>query len=288
MTVSPDASAGRARAFSTLGCPGAELDVVIDTALAHGCRGLELRVDDDTFLPEGISDERLAFVRARLDEAGLTVLTATTRLALAAPAGAGRGSVVDLVRALGVARTIGAGGVRVFMGDPHETRRRAAEPTPGELRAADLVASVAGRFRDAGVRLYIESHDSHSTGLRLGAFLDMLTERGLGDVCGVVWDVAHSWHRGEPPTDTLPRLADHLAFIQLKDVASASDPRPVLPGLGAYPIAELATALDRAAWNGWVSLEWERRWHPELPSIDQALEAAAMWSAALDAGADAA
>ena len=31
----------------------------------------------------------------------------------------------------------------------------------------------------------------------------------------------------------------------------------------------------RAEYDGWVSLEWEKLWHPYLPPLDDALAAAA-------------
>ena len=95
---------------------------------------------------------------------------------------------------------------------------------------------------------------------------------------GVIWDTAHSWVHGESPADTLRLLEPWLAYLQIKDVRSVADPEPVMLGEGSYPIDGLADALQRARWTGWISLEWERTWHPDLPAIDAALSKSRSWA----------
>ena len=46
-----------------------------------------------------------------------------------------------------------------------------------------------------------------------------------------------------------------------------------LPGEGTFPIAPILKALDADRFDGAVSLEWERKWHPELEPLEQAMEA---------------
>jgi len=49
----------------------------------------------------------------------------------------------------------------------------------------------------------------------------------------------------------------------------------VLPGAGEFPMRALCTALS--GYDGVLSLEWERLWHPDLPPMDEALRAAGGW-----------
>jgi sugar phosphate isomerase/epimerase len=53
----------------------------------------------------------------------------------------------------------------------------------------------------------------------------------------------------------------------------------VLPGDGEMPATELFDVLAQGGFNGAVSLEWEKLWHPYLPSLREALQAtvAQMW-----------
>ena len=50
--------------------------------------------------------------------------------------------------------------------------------------------------------------------------------------------------------------------------------RYTLPGAGGFPWAELQEAWRRQPYEGIVSLEWEKKWHPELPPLEDALAAA--------------
>lgn len=250
----------RRLAFSTLGCSGATLDEVIALATRHRCQGVELRSAPDEFLSIDISEAERARIQRRLADAGLTVLSVTSYVGLCAE------STDDLVPYLELARSIGAGGVRVFMKDPEP-----ASPdglTRGEERALERLAQVP-----KNLRVQIETHDTHSLGSRMSKFMTVADT--LEQSCGVIWDTAHSWTHGESPGRTFDMLRPWLDHLQVKDVRSAADPKPVMIGEGTYPIRELSEVV--AGWDGWFSLEWERKWHPDLPDISTALRALPDW-----------
>ncbi len=69
-------------------------------------------------------------------------------------------------------------------------------------------------------------------------------------------------------------LGEYLDCFQVKDAVGAT---PVVPGEGAVPLAGRGEALRGG--SGWVSLEWEKAWHPEIPSVGEPLRAAAGWFA---------
>ena len=52
---------------------------------------------------------------------------------------------------------------------------------------------------------------------------------------------------------------------------SDSENRLTLIGEGDVPIARIADRLLSDGYDGYFSLEWEKKWHPELPDIDAAL-----------------
>ena len=269
--------------FSTLGCSGASLAEVLATARRHGCGGVELRAAADEFLHTGIAAADRERVRAAFAEARVVPLAVCSYVRLCAP-GFGAGSpedeqVGDLLAHLDLARTIGARGVRVFMRDDPDAAGDG--PTPGERRAVRRVAEVARHTAGTGVRVLVETHDSHSLGERVARFMALLDAELPGHGCGVVWDTAHTWSHGESPARSLELLRPWIAHVQVKDLRSVADPVPVPLGAGTYPVAELAGTLAGAGWDGALCLEWERKWHPELPPIDDALAAARTWAAPL-------
>ena len=42
-------------------------------------------------------------------------------------------------------------------------------------------------------------------------------------------------------------------------------------GEGEVPVRESLAALGAAGYDGWLTVEWEKRWHPELAEPEVAL-----------------
>lgn len=257
------------RAFSTLGCSGATLPEVVALAAEFGCTGVELRSAIDEVVHTGLPDDHRAAMREDLLAAELQVLTIASYVRIC-----GQEEVDDdLAAHLRLAADLGAGGVRVFPGDPD--RDGSGELTPGELIALDRLEPAAELAAGLGVSIFVELHDSHSAGARLARLMDAVDERlGDGHPVRVIWDAAHSWRAGESPAESVELLRPWIAYVQVKDTDSRDGFRPVFPGEGDYPVASLVDVLE----PGWAqSLEWERKWHPELPPLAEALPAAWEW-----------
>jgi sugar phosphate isomerase/epimerase len=45
----------------------------------------------------------------------------------------------------------------------------------------------------------------------------------------------------------------------------------VLLGQGEVPVQEMIALLAHDGYQGWVSVEWEKRWHPEIEEPEVAL-----------------
>jgi glucosamine-6-phosphate deaminase len=54
---------------------------------------------------------------------------------------------------------------------------------------------------------------------------------------------------------------------------------PVLPGEGDVPAARVLLWLLSSGYDGWVSFEWEKRWHPEIAGAEVALPHFVRWAA---------
>jgi len=271
-------------AFSTLGSPCASVSDIVRIARDAGCRGLEVRSAAGEAVHADLTSADALEIRDQLAGAAFTVLAITSYVGLCAPL-AQDGSdeqLEDLVAQVGLAGRIGAAGVRVFMRD---TSAPSSEgPSDGERLALRRLSAVAELCDQWGVSVLVETHDTHSLGTKISAFCALLDAELPGYRCGVIWDAAHSWAQGESPADTLRLLRPWLAYVQIKDVRSRESPVPVMPGEGSYPIDDLAVAIENSGWRGWVSLEWERMWHPELPSVVVALTETRIWASRLIGG----
>ncbi|MFJ4775858.1 sugar phosphate isomerase/epimerase family protein [Streptomyces sp. NPDC088762] len=240
-------------AFSTLGLPGTPLERSAALAAAHGFDGLELRAHPEEPLhPASPTADRVAGLRA-LTGAGVTALCVAGYARVAA-AGPDEPVLAELRALVRLAADLEAPHVRVFPGGGDLAGPAADALAVRRLRAA---APFAERH---GVRILLETHDSHRTGAAAARVLDRVAHPGAG----ALWDVLHTWLGGESPAETWRALAAHLGYVQVKDVASARELVPLGLGAGVLPLAEAVAAVPP---DGWLCWEYEKRWYPEAAEL---------------------
>ncbi|MFI6292188.1 sugar phosphate isomerase/epimerase family protein [Nonomuraea sp. NPDC050790] len=246
---------------STLGMPGDKLDRAIEVAVEHGCQGLELRLHPDTGVHAGLSRDERAAARKAVESAGLEISALAGYVRICEP-GPDEPLVDALLADLRLASDLGAPGVRVFP--------RGDDPAVGARR----LQAVSGTARELGLRVLVETHDLMATGAKVAELLDASASP---DTTAALWDLLHPWRHGESPADTLSALGSHLAYVQVKDAVSANDSTPVPMWSGSVPLDESGELLRSAGYDGWVSLEWERTWYPQVAPVEEILPGAAEW-----------
>lgn len=262
------AGAGRgwSFAFSTLGVPGMPVREVAALAAGTGYQGVELRAHPEEPVHPGIGPGERASVLGEFRRAGVSVLSVCgyARVAAAGPDAPVLDEIAELV---GLARDLRAPYVRVFPGG-------AASDGEADAVAARRLAAAVGPAEAAGVRILLETHDSHRTGRSVARVLSRTgrparaAEEAPGAAAGAVWDVLHTWLGGEAPAASLEALSPFLGYVQVKDVASREDPAPLPLGDGVLPLAEVLSGLSRPMWLSW---EYEKRWAPGAVPLPELL-----------------
>jgi sugar phosphate isomerase/epimerase len=246
-------------AFSTLGVPGMPMSDVAALAVGAGFQGVELRAHPEEPVHPGIGPQARASTAATFAEAGVEILTVAGYAKVAAPGE--DGPVREEIRGLlELARDLGAPYVRVF---PGAGEARQDDSESGDARAARRLGAAAEVADEYGVRILLETHDSHRTGVDAARVVAAVGHKNVG----VLWDVMHTWLGGEDPATSHGVLAPHLGYVQVKDIASAKDTTPLALGAGVLPLAECLSPLTA---NDWVCWEYEKRWYPqaaELPGL---------------------
>ncbi len=258
------------RAFSTLGCPQADLPTAAALAQRHHVNGLELRALGGTvdlpsyFIAEFGTPARFAVAARRL---GIRLVSLDTSLHLA------DANTDEREKFLGFVPWAEAAGIRwlrVFEGGA------ALSASAAIAAAASAVQWWRALRAERGYRvdIMVETHDRFFTAAIIEEFAVAAPHTAI------LWDSHHTWKRGsEDPVVTWRAIQQHVVHIHVKDSASAPPPAPpfqyVLPGAGEFPMAPLRSALFADHFTGTVSLEWERMWHPALAPLDDALHAAA-------------
>ncbi|NJP41985.1 sugar phosphate isomerase/epimerase family protein [Actinacidiphila epipremni] len=246
-------------AFSTLGVPELPADQVARLAADNGFHGVELRASPEGPVHTGLSADERADVAAQFGKAGVQILTVAAYAKVAA-AGDDEPVLDEIAAAVTLAHDLGASFVRVFPGGADLPAEEA------DALAARRLAAAAPVAADQGVRVLLETHDSHRGGADVARVLGAVGHVGAGGL----WDVMHTWLAGEQPATSFAALAPYLGYVQVKDIASASDTTPLPLGAGVLPLAETVEVLSRAEWDGWLCWEYEKRWYPqaaELPGL---------------------
>ncbi|MBK3572102.1 sugar phosphate isomerase/epimerase, partial [Streptomyces sp. MBT62] len=145
-------------AFSTLGVPGLPLADVLHLAVTHGYHGVELRAHPEEPVHPGIDAAQRADAVAEFKAAGVEVLGLAGYARVAAP-GDDDTVLTEIRELLELARDLGAPYVRVFPGGGTEQSAHEADAT-----AARRLGTAAEWGADLGVRILLETHDSHRTG----------------------------------------------------------------------------------------------------------------------------
>lgn len=252
--------------FSNLGCPAWDIERVADQASLLGYDAVELRLLDgeviDPVRDRGRVAEAVTTIRGR----GIEVCAFDTscRFNHADPA-TRVDQVEDLSCWIDLAEALAVPLLRVFGGPD--------EPGNGIERAnawvADSLALAAPRAERAWVTIALETHDSFASTHRVADVL----RRVPSPAVAALWDSHHPYRMGETVEEVVGLLGPRLAHVHVKDARRAASQSwdLVLLGEGEVPVAEQLRVLERFGYSGYVSVEWEKKWHPEIPEPEVAL-----------------
>lgn len=269
-------------AAATLGAPGESLPQVLQMLAATGTRLLELRAAPGQLadVELGRADRRRLLVQLR--SAGVRVLAVSSYVRIGAP-GDDDAVAADLLAHLRLAADLEAPYLRIFPGGPPSDQvSNPPEPPSADARIVHRLAMAGDAIRHLGVRPVLETHDSHPRGRDVARALGELDRVQPDHRVGAIWDVHHPLLAAEAPADTArwlgPYLLQDRGYVQIKDVREPDD-TPAAPGEGRLPLSTVADALTEMGYEGPISLEWERAWHPEVESMLRPLAVTAAWLA---------
>jgi len=247
-------------AFSTLAFPDATLAAAVSAGRRWGYSGIELRLIDGELIDPAMPAARRAQVRRILAAARLPVVAVDSSIRLT-----GDDPGPDLRRFLQLASDWEAPLVRVFGGalDPPPARGR---QLAAAARVLEDAVPLAARL---GVAIGVETHDAFSASSVLAGLLALVPS----DLVGAVWDSHHPHRMGETPAEVHGRLGSRILLAQVKDARRlpGGQWRLVPLGEGEVPVRDMLARLAAAGYPHWISVEWEKRWHPEIEEPEVAL-----------------
>ncbi len=289
-------------AFSTLACPAWNFEQIVTAGIRDGFDGVEIRqVAGDTNLlsvPAFQRSRRAAsreFVRRSANAAGsrpffICGLASSVRFDY--PQQAERDEQLSIGKAyVELAAELEASFVRVF-GDVLPPASKAGERSAAQDRIAEGLNRLGEFAAGYKIDILIETHGDFAD----SAAVKDLFGRIASPAVGVLWDTHHPWRfYDESPKNTFANLSPWVRHTHWKDsVTLPHEPSAtenvtaaeqgafalmsghrhadyVLFGGGEFPIAQFVRLLKDGGYDGWLSLEWEKMWHPELTGPEVAL-----------------
>ncbi len=255
--------------FSSMGAPEMDLEQLTRLAARLECPHLELRTLEGTIDIASVLDRRYPDpedARKAVEAEGVGIVCMNSSFKLTEADEPARTSLEGYAR---WADHLGARYIRIFGGGKWN------EPV-GEDRWKLARENLEWWKKEKAARgwkaeIIVETHDAFSGTKECLELFDK-----LGTPLPLLWDTHHTWKlAGESPGDSWNQLREHIRHVHIKDsVSKPSDRHPytyVALGSGEFPLRETLRILDESGYEGVVSVEWEKLWHPYLAPMETAL-----------------
>jgi sugar phosphate isomerase/epimerase len=257
------------RCFSTLGCVDLSFPQICELAGEFGIPGIELRgIGGRMDLPAYCAEQKLtpADMNALCRQHRTRLIVGGSSVKLVSATEKDREELLDFGE---WEQALRMPYIRVFGGGTWGNAL-----TDSDFRRAVEFVNWWRRERNARgwtVDLLLETHDAFSASEPC-----LVLNQRLEQPLNLIWDSHHTWRvGGEPPDSTWQKIGTLVRHVHIKDSVDRPSARHpytyVLPGDGQMPLCEVMALLAKAEFGGFVSLEWERHWHPYLPPIREAL-----------------
>lgn len=257
-------------AFTTLGCPDWDLEQIVAAAHELGFDGVEIRGLEGK-IPAGeitrFQKENREGTKRLFRENNLELCGFGSSVCFHDPTAwdemleEGK-QTIDICAAMGIPH------LRVF-GDRIPNPSRIKETQTQVIKGFRLLCEYAA---DKPVDILFETHRDFNSVETVGPIVQAM--RGEPKF-GVLWDVAAiDMVYGDDYGTFYSAVKDSVRFVHLKDHKRGKG-ELLLCGMGEgdIPIPAIVKTLSQNGYEGYLSFEWEKKWHPELPDAKEAFPA---------------
>ena len=244
--------------FSTLGCADRSLEDIISIAKKYNISALEIRgingVMDNSAIPELMETDTLEL----FDKTYIIPIVLGTSCTFHNADKFDR-TMKDGELSVKIAENLNIPHIRVF-GDKIESPESINRVISGLSQLCELSDRV---------NILLEVHGDFNTVEALSPIIAKMSDIKN---FGLIWDIEHT-HKayGNSWSEFYSFARPYIKHVHIKDFSEESN-RLCLIGDGNIPIAPIVERLLSDGYDGYFSLEWEKKWHPELSDIEVALD----------------
>ena len=246
-------------AFSTLGCPDFDWVDIYTMAKDFQFDGIEVRgigrnIHAVTAAP--FTPRRINQTIQKLSDLRLTIPCFSSNTALKDEEDR-EAAVLEITEYIELAHELGTPYIRVLA-----DRDAAPEGEVDDDKIAAALLQLADIARGKNVTLLVETNGVYGDTARLRKLLDRVNRPEIA----ALWDIHHPYrYFNESPKTTVENLGSYIRHVHAKD-SVVENGRIVykMMGEGDLPIPQMLDALVDIGYDGYISLEWVKRWAQEL------------------------
>lgn len=256
--------------FNTLACPEWSLQQIFENAQRMGYTAVEIRGllgDVDILQSPYFAADKLGGIKKMANDHTIRILNLNSSAVLHEYETEKRNSNLDTVKKyIDMAQALDCPFVRVFPNKfPAEKTKAFALDTIREN------LTILGDYcKGSQVKVLLDTHSDLVWADDIREVMAPLDKQHTG----IIWDFFNMHAQtGESPEKMYATLGEFIQLVQLKD-GFFNDDRTfsyTQTGEGEVPISKILGVLDKANYDGYISFEWEKRWHPELEGPEIAL-----------------
>jgi len=248
-------------AFTTLGNPDWSFDRTLSEARRLGFEAIEIRGVEGKMLAQEITQffpKNKAETHRKLIEHNLKICGFGTSVSFHEPDRLDF-MIIEGKTAIDVCERMGIPFIRVF-GDKiceQSIRNEVIQRTIKGIRELCIYAS------NKNVKVILETHGDFNT---IENVMDVANELKDSPEFGILWDIAHSDRSyGDEYIEFYKQIRPFISHVHIKDhLRNDGKFNLCLVGKGDIPIRQIIRTLISDGYSGYMSLEWEKKWHPQL------------------------
>ncbi len=244
-------------AFSTLCCPNYEWKDVFSMATDLGFDGIEVRHIQEDEAKSPFSYDKCDETVETLGKLKIEIPCLSTGGCLKIDS-AWEETKTEILTYIKIASKLKTKYIRI-LADLHESPEGEVDDDKVSERIKELVPFA----EESGVTLLVETNGVYADTKRLASLLNSVAS----DNVAALWDVHHPYRFfGEDAETTLTNLGAYIKHVHVKDSVMGEDGKVSykILGEGDIPLNDIMLALKSINYEGYVTLEWVKRWYPDL------------------------
>lgn len=243
-------------AFSTLGCPDWKFSEIFSTAVDLRFDGIEIRgVANELYVPKirAFDSDHINKNMAKLTSANIEIPILTSGISLA---DATENTMNEAKEYIDFASKLHSKYIRIMI---------SSKPQPEDVdikKAIELYDEICKYAEDKKIIPLIETNGILADSFKMKEFLSAVESENKG----VLWDIHHPFRFfNETPLKTYENIGSYIKYVHIKD-SVMKDEKIVyrMMGYGDIPVFDCLKTLKENGYDGYISLEWVKRWNPDL------------------------